>query len=283
MAEAGSGGAASGGNDYFPWWLDNLADDVTGEGAFIEGAARGPENVSSLVRYARELYEFQDFSFHDNYGDDRFLELYTTRIQGQPASVVVTIRRNARGQAQHVVVNHRPRNSVLLLARLCGERFRGTPLGELFVANGSAELHPEARGGASQPTYLGDPARGNSGYYPLWLDNLADDATLEGAAMNGAVQGAEAVHSVVAAARTLYEFQDFSFHDEYGENCFLEDYTSSVHGEPVGVVVTVSRNAAGQAQRVAVNHRPRNSMLLFSRSMGEKFAGTPIARHFAAG
>jgi hypothetical protein len=41
------------------------------------------------------------------------------------------------------------------------------------------------------------------------------------------------------------------------------------------VVVTVTRNAAGQAQELAVLHRPRNTLLLFSREMNKKFAGTP--------
>jgi len=31
------------------------------------------------------------------------------------------------------------------------------------------------------------------------------------------------------------------------------------------------------------SYRPRSSLLLFSRLLGEKFAGTPIAEHFAAG
>jgi hypothetical protein len=31
-----------------------------------------------------------------------------------------------------------------------------------------------------------------------------------------------------------------------------------------------------------VNHRPRSSVLLFSRLMGEKLAGTPYAKHFLA-
>lgn len=39
----------------------------------------------------------------------------------------------------------------------------------------------------------GDPARRRINYYPVWLDNMADDVTTEGAAINGAVQGAEAV------------------------------------------------------------------------------------------
>jgi hypothetical protein len=35
------------------------------------------------------------------------------------------------------VVNHRPRSSVLLFARLMGKQFAGTPLAELFISNGS--------------------------------------------------------------------------------------------------------------------------------------------------
>ena len=120
-------------------------------------------------------------------------------------------------------------------------------------------------------------------YYPWWLDNLAGDVTLEGAAMNGTARGAEAVRSIVVQARELYEFQDFSFTGDYGDNGFLEDYTAAVHGEPLRVVVMVTRNAAGKAQHVVVLHRPRNSLLLFSRLMHKKFAGTPIAEHFLAG
>jgi hypothetical protein len=117
-------------------------------------------------------------------------------------------------------------------------------------------------------------------YYPWWLDNLADDVTLEGAAMNGAAQGPEAVRTIVVKARELYEFQDFSYAGDFGDDGFLEIYESSVQGEPMKVVVTVTRNAAGQAQNLAVHHRPRNSLLLFSRLMREKFAGTPLAEHF---
>jgi hypothetical protein len=119
-------------------------------------------------------------------------------------------------------------------------------------------------------------------YYPEWLDNLADDVTLEAPAMNGSAHGAEAVRAIVVEARKLYEFQDFNFTGDYGDDGFLEDYTSQVQGEPISVIVTVTRNAAGKAQHIVVNHRPRNSLLLFSRLMHEKFAGTPIAEHFLA-
>ena len=128
----------------------------------------------------------------------------------------------------------------------------------------------------------GDPARSRTDYYPTWLDNLADDVTLEGAAMTGAAQGAETVRSIVLYARELYEYQEFNFAGDYGDNGFLEDYTTQVRGEPTGVVVTVTRNAAGKAQHLVVNHRPRSSVLLLARLMGEKFAGTPIADVFDA-
>ena len=63
---------------------------------------------------------------------------------------------------------------------------------------------------------------------------------------------------------------------------FLEDYTTQVHGEPVGVIVLVTLNAAGQAQHIVFNHRPRSAVLLLGHLMSEKFAGTPIGEHFAA-
>ena len=119
-------------------------------------------------------------------------------------------------------------------------------------------------------TYMGKP------YYPLWLDNLADDVTGEGPAWDGAA----AVHEVVVAAKEIYEFQEFHYAGPCGENSFLEDYTSSVRGAPLRVIVLVVFDAAGKAQRLVVNHRPRSSVLEMSRAMLERFAGTPLAKHW---
>jgi hypothetical protein len=118
-------------------------------------------------------------------------------------------------------------------------------------------------------------------YHPVWLDSVADDVTIEGSAMNGVVQGAEDVRSIVTYIRTLYDSQEFNFAGPYGENGFLEDYTARVRGEPIGNVVLVTRNAAGQAQHIVANYRPRNTLLLLSRLIGEHFAGTPHGEHFA--
>src|SRR5215213_3966585 len=119
--------------NYYPWWLDNLAEDVTGEGAAMQGTLHGAEAVRRLVLDARELYEHQEVDFTGDYGDKGFLEEYTCKIQGEPTSVVVTVTRNAAGKAQHLVVNHRPRSSVLLFARVMGKKYAGTPLAKYFI------------------------------------------------------------------------------------------------------------------------------------------------------
>jgi hypothetical protein len=113
------------------------------------------------------------------------------------------------------------------------------------------------------------------------LNSLADDASIEGSAMNGPVHGAEAIRSIVTYIRTIYDGQEFTFAGPYGENGFLEDYIARVRGEPIGDVVLVTRNSAGKAQHIVANYRPRSTLLLLSRLIGEHFAGTPYGEHFA--
>ena len=126
----------------------------------------------------------------------------------------------------------------------------------------------------------GDPALKH--YYPVWLDNMADNATVEGSMLDGAIQGAEAVRSVVLAIRSFYDRQEFKFAGPYSADGFLEDYVAKVRGEPLGCVVLVTRNAAGQTQHVVASYRPRSSLLRFASLLSERFAGMPIADHFAA-
>ncbi len=156
----------------------------------------------------------------------------------------------------------------LATRRVCTESsFR-----ELFPANEKVFMsaHSEEVIEAVKPTYLGrgGPTRGrivtdfnnvsvdSTDYRPVWLDNLAVDVTVEGSMMNGAVQDPKAVRSIVAYIRTLYESQEFNFAGSYGDNAFVEDYSAAVRGEPIGGVILVSRNAAGQAQHIVANHRP---------------------------
>ena len=110
---------------------------------------------------------------------------------------------------------------------------------------------------------------------------MADDATVEGSLLDGAVQGAEAVRSVVLTIRSMYDRQEFKFAGPYGDKGYLEDYTAWVRGEPIGNVVQIFRNDAGQTQHIVGNYRPRSTLLLLSQLVGEHFAGTPSGEHFA--
>lgn len=129
--------------------------------------------------------------------------------------------------------------------------------------------------------YLGSGNPTLIGYYPAWVDNMADDAILEGSLLDGAVQGGEAVRSIVLAIRSLYDRQEHRFAGPYSDKGFLEDYIAQVRGEPIGCVVQVTRNAAGKTQHVVASYRPRSSLLLLSRLLREKFAGTPYEKQFA--
>src|ERR1700722_1880888 len=123
-------------------------------------------------------------------------------------------------------------------------------------------------------TYMGKP------YYPVWLDNLADDVIREAAAMDGTAHGADDVRSIVVTARGVYDDQEFNFAGPVGDYGFIEDYTTVIQGVPTKVIVWVTFNAAGRTQQVVVNHRPRSALLAFSRLMLEKYSGTPLAKHW---
>jgi hypothetical protein len=58
--------------------------------------------------------------------------------------------------------------------------------------------------------------------------------------------------------------------------------TAHVRGAAIGCAV-VTKNAGGQTQDVAANYRPRSSLLLLSRLVGEKLADNPYAKYFVAG
>jgi len=147
----------------------------------------------------------------------------------------------------------------------------------------SIESKAPVEGATATYVRSGDPARRFTKYYPAWLDNLADDVTVEGSMLDGVVQGADAVRAVVTTIRSLYEYQEFNFAGPYREGDWVEDYIAQVKGKPIACVVLVTRDAKGQTKHIAASYRPRSSLLLFSRLLAEKFAGTPIAEHFAAG
>src|ERR1700749_2549296 len=112
------------------------------------------------------------------------------------------------------------------MARVCAQGFRPRPsLARRARATRDPEettccIRPAAgfrgRHGMTHPGSDPDPRLAD--YYPAWLDNLADDVTLEGSMMDGFVQGPEAVRTVLVAIRTLYDYQDFHAVGPFGEN-----------------------------------------------------------------
>jgi hypothetical protein len=144
---------------------------------------------------------------------------------------------------------------------------------------------PETQATEGSPTYLGrgDPAGRFADYHPAWVGRLASDVTLEGSLLDGAVQGADAVRTVIGGARDLYDRQDFNFVGPWGDSSFIEDYTAEVRGVPVGAVHLITFNTEGEAQNIIINYRPLSSLMFFSRLLRQRFAGTPYAEHYLAG
>jgi hypothetical protein len=133
-------------------------------------------------------------------------------------------------------------------------------------------------------TYLDsiEPDPGLADYYPPWLDHLAQNVTIEGSMMDGFVQGPEGVRKILLTIRGIYDYQKFRFAGPYGDHGWLEDYVAGVRGEPIGNFTIVNRDAAGQTLSVVGNYRPRSTVLLLSRLVGEQLKGTPYAEHFLA-
>ena len=116
--------------DYYPHWLDNLADDVILQGAVFNGELRGAEQVGKMLSFARSLYAFQDFRFYGMRGD-LFLEDYRSRIRGSeayhPSGVeiynFVVVYFNDAGETSQLVMNHRPQSAALLFSSMLAKHF----------------------------------------------------------------------------------------------------------------------------------------------------------------
>ena len=134
------------------------------------------------------------------------------------------------------------------------------------------------------PRYLASGDSDLANYYPQWVDDLADDATVEGSMIEGAVQGADAVRTIVSTIRAQYgDSQEFHFAGPWSDNGWVEDYIARVDGMPLGCVVLVTRNATGQTQHVVASYRPVSTVIHFSKRLREELADTPYADHFLNG
>jgi hypothetical protein len=132
--------------NYYPHWLDNLADDVILQGAVFNGELRGAEQVGKMLSFARSLYAFQDFRFYGMRGD-LFLEDYRSRIRGSeeyhPPGVeiynFVVVYFNDAGETSQLVMNHRPQSAVLLFSSLLHQHFGDDFDHDLFYGGDAGE------------------------------------------------------------------------------------------------------------------------------------------------
>jgi hypothetical protein len=107
-----------------PSFVDNLAKDVTLSGGAMNGFIRGDDVVRSFLGTVKGLYK--DFTIVYQGDTDRYqLQEYTANLEGHPVTGVVTLRKNADGKYDQVVVNHRPLSSLLLFSSLVSKTLEG--------------------------------------------------------------------------------------------------------------------------------------------------------------
>ncbi|HEX3380071.1 MAG TPA: hypothetical protein VHU21_09770 [Paraburkholderia sp.] len=114
------------------------------------------------------------------------------------------------------------------------------------------------------------PMMAPAGGPPLWLANLAENATLEATVLKRPIEGRADILSVIKHAVSLYEFQHHSYKGTIDDGLYMESYRSQIQGVPIETVVVAHMNAEGETDSVVINHRPLNAALLFSRLMGER-------------
>jgi len=124
------------------------------------------------------------------------------------------------------------------------------------------------------PQFLGsgDPALKN--YYPAWVNNMADDATVEGSMLNGVVRvGTPSGQSCSLFAR--YTNTRNSSSPAPTATTASSRTTSPGRRRAHGCVVLVTRNAGGRPARRRELPATQLAAALFPL-LREKFAGTPM-------
>ena len=65
-----------------------------------------------------------------------------------------------------------------------------------------------------------------------------------------------------------------------GENFRVVQFTPPHSACSIAIGKGITTAEPGSAQHIAASYRPRETLLLLSRLVGEHFAGTPIGEHF---
>jgi hypothetical protein len=118
-----------------PPWLAKLADDATMEAAVLKRPVEGKANILALLKHAIPLYEFQHFTYRSEFGDGFFMESYRSRVRGVPIECSVLVHMNSVGQADSLLINHRPLGAALHFSRLMWEQVGDRYGKDLFLSD----------------------------------------------------------------------------------------------------------------------------------------------------
>ena len=115
------------------------------------------------------------------------------------------------------------------------------------------------------------------------MDKLAADATWRARCSTAPCRAQTRSARSSAAARRLYDRQDFNASSVPGATTASSRSTPPRFAADRSGLHLVTFNADGQAQHIAAHYRPLSSLMLVSRLLRETFAGTPYADHFLVG
>ncbi len=117
----------------------------------------------------------------------------------------------------------------------------------------------------------------SSGEKHPFLDDLADDAELDGTVMRGSISGRERIKRVVEAVGTLYASQTPTFYGAIGLRHFLQYRATLRSGLELEAVGVIERDEAGLVRRVTITVAPLDAALSLSaelgRLIGKEFGG----------
>lgn len=126
-----------------PPWLAILAEDATLEATVLRRPIQGKQTILALLKHAAPLYDFRDFTYRGDFGSDFFMESYRAEVRGTPIECSVLVHKNADGEADSIVINHRPLDAALLFSRLMWEQV-GDEFGDLYLTGPQAEAMEKA-------------------------------------------------------------------------------------------------------------------------------------------
>ncbi|MDB5556249.1 MAG: hypothetical protein JWL86_6233 [Rhizobium sp.] len=127
-----------------PPWLGKLAEDATLEATVLKRPIEGRADILAVLKHAIPLYEFQDFTYKGELSGDFFMESYRSKIRGVPVECLVLVHMNAQGEADSLVINHRPLEAALLFSKLMWEQV-GNRFGDLYLTGPQADALEAAR------------------------------------------------------------------------------------------------------------------------------------------